>query len=97
LSKTALSADLECKLKESQKTFFSLKDATKKLPDPTVKQRLNSTQRALTGRTRKLKALIAELNIMENEVKSKDCLLDEIKKDLTDTKKELLKEVIGKK
>lgn len=42
-----------------------------------------------------MKALTAELNANEIDIKAKDCIVDELKTTLTDTRKELNKQVGG--
>lgn len=54
-----------------------------------VKQELCVTRRALTAKTRQIKALSAETNVKDQEIKRKDASLKAIRDDLT-TKKQIL-------
>uniref|UniRef100_A0A182QYH8 Cilia- and flagella-associated protein 58 central coiled coil domain-containing protein n=1 Tax=Anopheles farauti TaxID=69004 RepID=A0A182QYH8_9DIPT len=85
-------SEQEKTLQQSEKMYDALKEVVEKLPSHKVKERLSATQRALTARTKKLKALAAEIRIKELDCKSKDCTLEQLKQALLDTKKELVKE-----
>ena len=86
-------SEQEKTLQQSGKLYDALKEVVEKLPSHKVKERLSATQRALTARTKKLKALAAEIRIKELDSKSKDCTLEQLKQALLETKKELVKEV----
>ncbi|KAL1376627.1 hypothetical protein pipiens_004341 [Culex pipiens pipiens] len=79
-------------IEESEKMYGELKEVVEKLPHQKMKEQLCATQRVLTARTKKLKALSAEIRIKEVDSKSQECLLDELKKSLLETKKELVRE-----
>ncbi|XP_313461.5 cilia- and flagella-associated protein 58 [Anopheles gambiae] len=85
-------SEQEKTLQQSGKMYDALKEVVEKLPSHKVKERLSATQRALTARTKKLKALAAEIRIKELDSKSKDCTLEQLKQALLETKKELVKE-----
>lgn len=80
-------------IEESEKMYGELKEVVEKLPHQKMKEQLCATQRVLTARTKKLKALSAEIRIKEVDSKSQECLVDELKKSLLETKKELVREV----
>lgn len=88
LTQTVSSVARENELKECQKLYDSLKEFVLKIPSHDVKERLNSTQRALTAKTKKMKAFAAELNVLENEMKMKECQLEQMKKELQKVKGE---------
>ncbi|XP_050100287.1 cilia- and flagella-associated protein 58-like [Anopheles aquasalis] len=85
-------SEQEKTLQQSEKMYDTLKEVVEKLPSHKVKERLSLTQRALTARTKKLKALAAEIRIKELDCKSKDSTLDQLKQALLETKKDLAKE-----
>ncbi|XP_058456999.1 cilia- and flagella-associated protein 58-like [Malaya genurostris] len=85
-------SEQEKTIKESEKVYGELKEVVEKLPHQKMKEQLCATQRALTARTKKLKALSAEIRIKESDSKSQECLVDELKKSLLETKKELVNE-----
>lgn len=86
-------SDQEKTIQDSDKMYGELKQVVEKLPHQKMKEQLCATQRALTARTKKLKALSAEIRVKENDSKSQECLVEELKKSLLETKKELVKEV----
>nr|XP_029713268.1 cilia- and flagella-associated protein 58-like [Aedes albopictus] len=85
-------SEQEKTINESDKMYGELKEVVEKLPHHKMKEQLCTTQRALTAQTKKLKALSAEIRIKEIDSKSQECLVDELKKSLLETKKELVKE-----
>ncbi|XP_055547011.1 cilia- and flagella-associated protein 58 [Wyeomyia smithii] len=85
-------SEQEKTIEESGKVYGELKEVVEKLPHHKMKEQLCATQRALTARTKKLKALSAEIRIKENDSKSQECMVEELKKSLMETKKELVKE-----
>lgn len=89
LNQTVQATDRENDLHEYQNLYDSLKNFVLKIPGHDMKERLNSTQRTLTAKTRKMKALAAELNTKEEEIKIKEMSMEELKKSLQKTKIEL--------
>ncbi|XP_062541404.1 cilia- and flagella-associated protein 58 [Armigeres subalbatus] len=85
-------SEQEKTINESDKMYDELKQVVEKLPHQKMREQLCATQRALTARTKKLKALTAEIRVKETDSKSQECLVDELKKSLLETKKELVKE-----
>ncbi|XP_055588238.1 cilia- and flagella-associated protein 58 [Uranotaenia lowii] len=77
---------------ESEKMYGGLKEVVEQLPNQKMKEQLCTTQRVLTAKTKKLKALAAEVRAKEMDTKSQECLVEELKKSLLETKKELVKE-----
>lgn len=55
-----------------------------------VKEQLSYTRRALTAKTRSIKALSAEANAKDQEVKQKDVNLENLRRDLLEKKQKLL-------
>ncbi|XP_013165502.1 PREDICTED: cilia- and flagella-associated protein 58-like isoform X1 [Papilio xuthus] len=55
-------------LKETRNLYGAVKDMLALQPSPEIQQTLNRTQRALAQRTTKMKCLIAELAMRENQV-----------------------------
>ncbi|XP_061723213.1 cilia- and flagella-associated protein 58-like [Cydia pomonella] len=55
-------------LKETKNLYTAVKDMLALQPSPEIQQTLNATQRALAQRTSKMKCLIAELNMREQQV-----------------------------
>ncbi|XP_055619177.1 cilia- and flagella-associated protein 58 [Toxorhynchites rutilus septentrionalis] len=85
-------SEQEKTIDESKKMYGELKQVAEKLPHQKMKEQLCVTQRSLTARTKKLKALAAEIRIKESDCKSQECMVEELKKSLLETKKELVKE-----
>ncbi|XP_065074550.1 cilia- and flagella-associated protein 58 [Ochlerotatus camptorhynchus] len=85
-------SEQEKTIQESDKMYGELKQVVEKLPHQKMKEQLCATQRALTARTKKLKALSAEIRVKEIDSKSQECLVEELKKSLLETKKELVKQ-----
>ncbi|XP_036323030.1 cilia- and flagella-associated protein 58 [Rhagoletis pomonella] len=76
-------------LEESQRLYEALKEFMLKLPSHKVRAELNSVKATLSGKERKLKALMAELHVRELDEKSNSQKLDELKVRLTDAKSQL--------
>lgn len=57
-----------------------------------MKEQLSYTRRALTAKTRTIKALSAEANVRDREVKLKDMNIETLRRDLFDKKQVLLRE-----
>lgn len=89
LSQSAVAVNRENEMENFQALYDSLKMFVLKIPSHDVKERLNSTQRSLTARTKKVKALSAELNTKEDDLKVKECLVEHLKNELQKTKNEL--------
>uniref|UniRef100_A0A336LZT7 CSON006434 protein n=1 Tax=Culicoides sonorensis TaxID=179676 RepID=A0A336LZT7_CULSO len=89
LNQSVEATDRENDLHEYQNLYASLKGFVLKIPGHDIKERLNSTQRSLTAKTRKIKSLAAELNTKEEEIKLKDISIEDLKKNLQKTKTEL--------
>ncbi|XP_058812314.1 cilia- and flagella-associated protein 58-like [Topomyia yanbarensis] len=85
-------SEQEKTIKQADKVYGELKEVVEKLPHQKMKEQLCATQRALTARTKKLKALSAEIRIKETDSKSQECMVEELKKSLLETKKELVNE-----
>ncbi|XP_005180606.1 cilia- and flagella-associated protein 58 [Musca domestica] len=79
-------------LKESQRLYSTLKEFIVKLPSIKIKEELNEVKSALSLKTRKLKALKAEISVKSIEEKSHIVELEELKNDLTKVKNQLLNE-----
>lgn len=90
LSQTVTSVARENNFKEYKKMYATLKDFVLKIPSHDVKERLNSTQRALTASNKKMKALSAELNVKDDDIKAKECEVAEMKKELQKVRLELI-------
>ncbi|CAD7089959.1 unnamed protein product [Hermetia illucens] len=66
-------------LQQSHKLYILLKNYIEKLPSYKVKEDLVETQRMLKIRSRKLKAITAEMNTKEIEIKSRECVIENLK------------------
>lgn len=93
ISQSASGEKREYALTEIQKLYITLAENYSKLETISDPEAVNKKQRALTMQTKKMKSLMAELNCKDLEVKSKNCALEEMEKNLLLTRKELLKEV----
>lgn len=93
LSQTANALKKENALRQTNKVCNILKSTIKDYADAeTIKQELCYTRRALTAKVRKVKALSAETNIKDRELKEKDSNLQQLRRDLCDKKEVLLRE-----
>ncbi|GAB0090646.1 coiled-coil domain-containing protein 147 [Sergentomyia squamirostris] len=92
LKKTIESTYRENALQEAHQETFKLRKVLLKLPSHRIKERLNSTQRALTMRTRELKSIVAELKIKESDIKSQSSNLEDMKQSLVEARKEVSKQ-----
>ncbi|XP_059610275.1 cilia- and flagella-associated protein 58-like [Phlebotomus argentipes] len=79
-------------LQEAHQETYKLRKVLLKLPSHRIKERLNSTQRALMLRTRELKAVVAELKVKDLDIKSHSSNLEEIKHSLVEARKEATKQ-----
>ncbi|XP_073963591.1 cilia- and flagella-associated protein 58-like [Choristoneura fumiferana] len=72
----------ERELKETKNLYSAVKDMLALQPSPEIQQTLNRTQRALAQRTTKMKCLIAELSMREQQVTDLRLELDRVNGDL---------------
>ncbi|XP_063369056.1 cilia- and flagella-associated protein 58-like [Cydia amplana] len=73
-------------LKETKNLYTAVKDMLALQPSPEIQQTLNATQRALAQRTSKIKCLIAELNMREQQVSDQRLEIKRITDDLSSFK-----------
>lgn len=93
MSQTANAVEKENALRQTSEVCNILKSTFKDYADAeTIKQELCYTRRALTAKMRKVKALSAETNIKDRELKDKDSDLKQLRRDLCDKKEVLLRE-----
>lgn len=86
-----MAVEKEHALRQSNLLYNALNSAMQQFCDvDKIKQQLCYTRRALTAKTRKIKALSAEANIKGQELKLKDTNLKELREDLTNKKQNLL-------
>lgn len=91
LFQTAVVVEKENALRQSNFLYNALNSAMQQFSDADkVKQQLCYTRRALTAKTRKIKALSAEANIKDQEIKLKDTNLKQLREDLMNKKQNLL-------
>ncbi|XP_067630514.1 cilia- and flagella-associated protein 58 [Eurosta solidaginis] len=76
-------------LEEAQRLYDALKEFMLKLPSHKIRAELNNVKAILSNKERKLKALIAELQMKDMDEKSNAQKLDDIKQRLTDAKSHL--------
>ncbi|XP_075986652.1 cilia- and flagella-associated protein 58-like isoform X1 [Anticarsia gemmatalis] len=69
-------------LKETKNLYSAVKDMLALQPSPEIQITLNRTQRALTQRTSKMKCLIAELSMREQQVTDQRLELDRVNAEL---------------
>ncbi|CAD6992534.1 unnamed protein product [Ceratitis capitata] len=79
-------------LEESQRLYEALKEFMLKLPSHKIRGELNNVKATLSGKERKLKALMAELHVKDIDEKSNTQKLVELKTRLTDAKTQLNQE-----
>ncbi|XP_053954136.1 cilia- and flagella-associated protein 58 [Anastrepha ludens] len=79
-------------LEESQRLYEALKEFMLKLPSHKVRAELNNVKATLSGKERKLKALMAELQVKELDERTNSQKLEEFKVRLTDAKSQLNQE-----
>lgn len=93
LSQTANAVEKENALRQTSEVCNILKSMIKDYADAeTIKQQLCRTRRALTAKVHKVKALSAETNIKDSELKQKNSDLRQLRSDLCDKKEILLRE-----
>lgn len=93
LFQTAVAVGKENALRQSNLLYNALKSAMQQFSDvDKVKQQLCYTRRALTAKTRTIKALSAEADIKDQEIKLKDTSLKQLREDLVNKKQSLLYE-----
>lgn len=86
-----MAVEKENALRQSNLLYNALNTAMLQFCDvDKIKQQLCYTRRALTAKNRKIKALSAEANIKDEEIKLKDTNLKELREDLTNKKQHLL-------
>lgn len=91
LFQTSVTVEKEKALRQSNLLYNALNSAMQQFCDvDKIKQQLCYTRRALTAKSRKIKALSAEANIKDQEIQFKDSNLKELREDLTNKKQHLL-------
>lgn len=93
LFQTSVAVQKENALRQSNLLYNALKSAMQQFSDvDKIKQQLCYTRRALTAKTRTIKALSAEANVRDHEIKLKDTNLKQLREDLVNKKQSLLYE-----
>lgn len=88
---TSVAVKKDNSLRQTNFLYNALKSAMEQFGDvDKIKQQLCYTRRALTAKTRQIKALSAEANIKDHEIKVKDANLKELREDLMNKKQVLL-------
>lgn len=90
---TSVAVQKDNALRQSNVLYNALKSAMQQCSDvDKIKQQLCYTRRVLTAKTRTIKALSAEANIRDHEIKLKDTNLKQLREDLVNKKQSLLYE-----
>lgn len=93
LTQTAVAVEKDDALRQTNEMCNVLKTTMQEFADAeTVKQELCYARRALTAKIRKVKALSAETNVKDREIKAKDTDLKQLRRDLCNKKEILLRE-----
>lgn len=92
LYQTAHVIEKDSALKESKMLYDSLRELTLRMPSIVVKRKLNDTQRVLTAKTRKLKALSAEVHAKQTDAKEMEMNLEVLSRELFEANQKLLRE-----
>lgn len=93
LKQTIDAVDREQSVQEAHTLYQSMKQFMVKLPNHSIKGKLNNVKIALASEKRKLKSMAAEMVANQRDCKSKEMELEQFKRTLIETKQELLHEV----
>lgn len=85
--------DREHSLQEAHGLYVTMRQFMVKLPNHTIKGKLNNVQCALTAEKRKLKSMAAEMIANQMDVKTKEVEIEQYKRSLVETRRELMHEV----
>ncbi|KAF2901963.1 hypothetical protein ILUMI_04223 [Ignelater luminosus] len=92
LQKSSEAIERERQLKETEKLYVNLRQVLARQPSPDVQNELVKTQRALTLRGNKMKCLVSELNMTEQQALEYKEDLDKVREELKQLKKKYLNE-----
>jgi cilia- and flagella-associated protein 58 len=89
ISKTEEAVEKDMLLQEKERLYLELKNILARQPGPEVAEQLSVYQQSLKEKTRQMKAMAAEMNMLQAQANEYRYEIDRVTKDLQDTRRKL--------